>query len=183
MRVIPRDLLLLCVSFHFDITSIRRFCRSGENLLVVVWYTLWMQSIADISFTIPTVTHRSERAFLLHELYNLYTISTNKDENRKRYYAYLRLHHPNILKKTTFNKEWWDTYKQEFRDSKLPKEQKYLDAIKENDFRWWGRFSHLKGDEGNSALRYMISVARDKVNRDGGASAYIMGSCLSTEST
>jgi len=140
-----------------------------------------MQSISDFTFEIATETlpekKENTRQALLRELYALYLSYVNKDyqiKNRKRYYRYIRLHYPAALSE----KEKYNSYKQEFRTAKLPDHQKYLSPLKSDDYLWWGRFSHLKGEEGLEQLRTVISnvkemIALEKKNVD----VYILSSC------
>ena len=65
----------------------------------------------------------------------------------------------------------------EFKKTKLPDAQRFLEYIKADDFRWWGKFAHLKGEEGNDALRYIISVARSKMHRGECVASYVLGCC------
>lgn len=110
------------------------------------------------------------RKELLNELYNLY--ATEQDnKNRINYYRYIRVHHPAALSK----EEDYYKYKDEYRKAKLPINVKYTPLIKKSDYLWWGRFSHLKGEEGNECLRLMISEVRDIKNRKGNIISYILG--------
>lgn len=114
------------------------------------------------------------RAELLNQLYDLYLSECERTfpiSNKKRYYAYIRLHHPTALAK----KEEYNSHKNEFRSAKLPDHKKFLKPIKSNDYLWWGRFSHLKGEEGNECLSLMVSEAKDISNRKGNVIAYILG--------
>ena len=147
-----------------------------------------MQSIANISFEIATETLQEKkentRQALLATLYGIYLDYVNKDyqtKNRKRYYRYVRVHHPTALSK----KEEYHSYKLEFKNAKLPDHQKFLKPIASDDFLWWGRFSHLKGEEGLEQLRTVISEAKDKEYRGEDVALYILGSCgkLSTDKT
>ena len=139
-----------------------------------------MESIANFTFEIATETlpekKENTRQALLRELYTIYLDYVNKDyaiKNRKRYYAFVRLHHPTaLLKKEDYNK-----YKDVFRNAKLPDHKKYLKPLASDDFLWWGRFRHLKGEEGNECLRTVISEAKDKIYRGEDVALYILGSC------
>lgn len=114
------------------------------------------------------------RKELLNQLYDIYFTHANKElriRNKKRYYAYVRLHHPTALSKESE----YNSYKDMFRTAKLPDHQKYLKPIEKDDYRWWGRFSHLKGEEGNEALRHILSVAKDKEHRKEQVIPYILG--------
>lgn len=135
-----------------------------------------MESIADISFTCTKENLHSYRAALLKELYVLYTSQPdiNQKENRTRYHAFVRVHDPRVCQKAGFSKAKYDKYKSLFKKAKLPQNEKYLIYIPENKF--WYKFIHLKGDEGNDALRYMIAVAKDKLHRNENVAKYILGS-------
>ena len=47
--------------------------------------------------------------------------------------------------------------------------------MKKINYLWWGRFSHLKGEEGNECLRTMISDVKDIIHRKGEVISYILG--------
>lgn len=116
------------------------------------------------------------RKELLNELYTLYLNHANKElriRNRKRYNYYIRLHHPTALSKESD----YNSFKDEFRNAKLDAHKKYLSPIKSSDYRWWGKFTHLKED----ALRHMISVARSMEHRKGNVSSYILGATKAVE--
>lgn len=72
--------------------------------------------------------------------------------------------------------EKYNNFKSEFKKTKLPDAQRFLEYIKADDFRWWGKFTHLKGEEGNDVLRYMVSVSKDKLLRGECVASYIFGS-------
>lgn len=141
-------------------------------------------NISEIAFNFlpetfaPIESAKSKRNALLKELYVLYTsqLEINRKENRKRYHEYVRLHYPSVCKKAGFNKANYDSYKDSFRKAKLSAEKRYLSYIKENSFSWWGKFAHLKGEEGNRALEHMISVAKDRQWRKQNVAIYILGS-------
>ncbi len=138
-----------------------------------------MLSIAEIKFDFqPTVEAKSSRNELLAQLYQLYVSQPEltRKENRSRYHEYVRVHHPEVCKKSGFDKRRYDTFKEEFKKAKLTIDKKFLGYVKENSFGWWGKFSHLKGEDGNRALEHMISVAKDKVWRKENVAMYIMGS-------
>lgn len=110
------------------------------------------------------------RKELLNELYKIY--ATEQDnKNRKNYYRYIRVHHPAALSK----EEDYYKYKDEYRTAKLPENIKYSPLIKKGDYLWWGRFSHLKGEDGIESLRLMVSEVRDIKNRKGNIISYILG--------
>lgn len=139
-----------------------------------------MQSISNVQFEIATeiLPEKKEntRRELLAQLYNIYLNHVNKDyqiKNRKRYYRFVRLHYPTALSE----KEKYNSYKNEFRTAKLPDHQKYLSPIKSDDYLWWGRFSHLKGEDGLEQLRTVISECKDKEHRGEDVALYILGSC------
>ncbi len=131
-----------------------------------------MQSISTISFDFPTETARSNRNALLKELYEQYTSQpeVRQKENRKRYYAFLRLNHRDILRKDKLTEELWNHYKSEFRKSKLPSDQKYIEVIAEKNF--WYFFSHIPTED----LNFIISCAKDVGHRGGNVASFIMGS-------
>lgn len=136
-----------------------------------------MQAISDIKIIIPTTSidkQTTRRNRLLNDLYELYLEECNKQyyvKNRKRYMAYIKKYHPEAL----VSKELYNSHKQEFREALLPIHQRYLKAIDKNSYLWWGRFSHLKGEEGNEALRHILSVAKDKEHRKEQVIPYILG--------
>jgi len=139
-----------------------------------------MESIANFTFEIATeiLPEKKEntRQALLGELYTLYLNYVNKDyqiKNRKRFYHFIRLHYPTALSK----KEEYYKHKDEFKNAKLPDHQKFLKPIASDDFLWWGRFRHLKGEEGLEQLRTVISEAKDKEYRGEDVALYILGSC------
>lgn len=138
-----------------------------------------MQAIADIQFTFPTETARSQRGAILNDLHEIYTeyAQSFPTKNKKRYYAYLGLHHPRVLKEAR-TKEEYDKFKPVFKKAKLTEAFRHLEYIKKSDFRYWGRFSHLKEEEGNESLRFMVSRARDILNRNGNVAAYVFGAVL-----
>lgn len=110
------------------------------------------------------------RKELLNELYNLY--ATEQDnKNRINYYRYIRVHHPAALSK----EEDYYKYKDEYRTAKLPENIKYSPLIKKGDYLWWGRFSHLKGEDGIECLNTMLSECKDIKHRKGNLIAYILG--------
>ncbi len=131
-----------------------------------------MESIATISFDFQPVTARSQRTALIQELYSLYTSQPdeNKKENRKRYYAWVRLNHPNVCKKAGFSKERYDSFKPEFKKAKLPKEQKFVTYLSPSFFAI--KLSHIPTED----LHYLISRARDVSHRKGCVAAMILGS-------
>lgn len=134
-------------------------------------------SISEIKFDFtPVESAKSKRNALLKELYSLYISQPeiNRKENRKRYHEYMREKHPEFVKKAGFNKAKYDSFKDEFRKAKLPKEKKCVSYITEE--RFWPRFTHLKGEEGTRALNHMISVSRDKLHRGELVAKYILGS-------
>lgn len=110
------------------------------------------------------------RKELLNELYKIY--ATEQDnKNRINYYRYIRVHHPAALSK----EEDYYSHKDTFRTKKLPENIQYKPLIKKESYLWWGRYSHLKGEDGNSALRHMISVAKDMLHRKQYVVPYILG--------
>lgn len=134
-----------------------------------------MESIATIQFVFPTEQveqkiRRNDRGGLLNELYQIY--ATAQDEkNRINYYRYIRVRHPAALAK----KEEYYKFKYEYRKAILPEHVKYQNLIKKNSYVWWGRFSHLKGEDGLHCLQVMISETRDIINRKGNVISYILG--------
>lgn len=121
-----------------------------------------------------TIKKQNVRKDLLNELYSLYLEACNKEysiKNKKRYYVFIRLHHPAALAK----KEEYNKYKDVFRKAKLNDNQKYLKPIKSDDFVWWGRFSHLKGEDGNECLRTIISNATEMKAFNKPVIQYILG--------
>ena len=141
--------------------------------IFIARYTKYMQAIGELKleFTKPTAT--SVRADLLNQLHEIYTEYAQdfSIKNKKRYYAYLKSRHPEVLKSGDYYK-----YKEEFKKAKLPEHQRFLEYIQKKDFRWWGKFSHLTGEEGNRAIEHMISVAKDKLHRKENVAQYIFGS-------
>ncbi len=131
-----------------------------------------MQSIASIDFTIQKTSASSRRTALLAELHGIYTeyAQSYPIRNKKRYFAYIKKYHPEAM-----SAELYNNYKSEFKKTKLPDAQRFLEYIKADDFRWWGKFAHLKGEEGNDALRYIISCSRDKLNRKKNVAEFIFG--------
>jgi len=115
------------------------------------------------------------RRELLNELYNLYLEACNKEyyvKNKKRYYAYIKKHSPALLK----DAKEYASKKQVFRGARLPEHQRFLKPMESKDYLWWGRFSHLKGEEGNECLRVMISEAIEmKTLGKGNIISYILG--------
>ncbi len=134
-----------------------------------------MKSISAIQFTFPVETSRSKRSSLLKDLYQLYISQPDvqKKENLIRYRNYLRVHHPTVLRKSTFNRFDFEAFKEEFKKAKLPKDQKCITYVKES--RFWYFFSHIPTDD----LPYIISVARDKIHRGECVSKYLLGSVKS----
>ncbi len=133
-----------------------------------------MQSIASIDFTIQKTSASSRRTALLAELHGIYTeyAQSYPIRNKKRYFAYIKKYHPEAM-----SAELYNNYKSEFKKTKLPDAQRFLEYIKADDFRWWGKFSHLKGEEGNDSLRHIISVARSKMHRGECVASYVLGCC------
>ncbi len=131
-----------------------------------------MQSISAIEFSIPKETAKNIRSAILNDLHAVYTEYAQdfSVKNKKRYFAYLKYKHPEVLKSGEFYK-----YKEEFKKAQLPDHQRFIEYIKKEDFRFWGRYSHLKGEEGNDSLRYMVSVARDKLHRKENVAQYVFG--------
>lgn len=132
--------------------------------------------IPSDSSTVVKSKKQNVRKELIGDLYVIYLKNVNKDyqiKNKKRYYRYVRLHYPTALSK----REDYNSHKDEFRSAKLPEHQRFLTPIKSTDFLWWGRFSHLKGEDGNECLRTVISEAKDRENRKQDVALYIMGSC------
>lgn len=135
-----------------------------------------MESIANIQFvfspSVEVTPVRNDRNELLNILYTIY--ATAQDEkNRKNYYKYIRVRHPAALAK----KETYNQYKEEYRTAKLPDHIKYQKLIKKDNYVWWGRFSHLKGDDGLECLRLMVSECRDRIHRKQDVIKYILGAC------
>ncbi len=100
---------------------------------------------------------RSERAFLIEEIYNLYTSKNQKlhrkKANWKRYIEYLKEN------RTPNSKE---------NQEKFKKSKKF---IKEHDIkRFCFLISHLKEKD----LYYVLSVAKDMENRNENFGAWIM---------
>ena len=137
-----------------------------------------MQSIASIDFTIQKTSASSRRTALLAELHGIYTeyAQSYPIRNKKRYFAYIKKYHPEAM-----SAELYNNYKSEFKKTKLPDAQRFLEYIKADDFRWWGKFSHLKGEEGNDALRYMVRIAKDKAFRNEDVAKYLFGCCKSVD--
>ena len=140
-----------------------------------------MESIASIHISIPTpLPEKKEntRQELLRVLYELYLKHADKElriRNKKRYNYYIRVHHPTALSKESD----YNSFKNEFRNAKLPDHKKYLSPIKSSNYLWWGRFTHLKED----ALRHMVSVARSIEHRKGNVSGYIFGSVKAVDNS
>lgn len=137
-----------------------------------------MQSIATIDFSFPTQSASSRRNELLNELHAIYTeyAQSFPQRNKKRYYAFMKKYHPQAMTPESYN-----NFKDEFKKAKLPDHQRFLKYVKSSDFLWWGKFSHLKGEEGIEAIAFMISVARDKLNRGECVATYIFGSVKSVD--
>jgi len=115
------------------------------------------------------VKKQNTRKDLLNELYQQYLKACNKEyywKNKKRCYAYLRLHHPETLK----NKESYTNGKELFRKAKLPEHQKYLTPYAEDSYQWYKRFNKSKQVD----IREMISNARSIGHRKGNVIAYIL---------
>lgn len=120
-----------------------------------------MESISQYISIAPTITAKSNRNYLLKQLYQLYISQSeiNKKENRKRYHEYMRSHHRDLCLKATFSKEKYDSIKPEFKKAKLPAQQKFLTYIKED--RFWYFFSHCDTD----GLEKLISESKDILHR------------------
>ena len=131
-----------------------------------------------ISVQLPVFikVRNDQRLDCIKQLYALYLSQPEetRKENRKRYHQWVRLHYPEVCRKNGFSKEKYDSYKDEFRTAKLPKELRYLKPLNEKLFAL--RFSHLKGEDGIDTMRYMISVAKEKLHRGEKVGAYILGS-------
>lgn len=120
---------------------------------------------------------QNSRQELLNQLYQIYLTACNKDyywKNKKRYNAYLRKYHPEVLR-TDVTKEEYYRYKEAFKKAKLPLEKKYLAPIDSADGAWWMRFSHLKGDDGIECLSIMVKDATEMVAFNKNPIPYILG--------
>lgn len=131
---------------------------------------------ATVSFALPHVDSRSRRNELLRELYQLYTSQPdyNRKENRKRYLQWMKKTHPECCKKSTFNASVYNGFKDAFKRAKLPPGERFMSYLPESKF--WIKFTHLKGESGLDAIRYMVSVGRDKLHRGDNVAQYIIGS-------
>lgn len=125
---------------------------------------------------------RSRREELLHELYLLLISQPEetKKENRKRYRLWMHNNYPEHCLKRGFDVNKYNSFKDEFREvsnkGKLPKEERFLSYPKEDNYLWYGRFSHLKGESGIEALEHMLHEARGMKHRGYQVAPYIMGS-------
>lgn len=130
---------------------------------------------------VPTKSSLSERTELIKILYELYRIQPERtrEENKKRYIEYLRLHHPEVLRKNGFSKERYNSYKSEFRKAKLSFDKKLIIPLTARYFAI--KLSVFTGQEGIETLQYMISVSRDIGHRNGNIAAYILGSIKTRE--
>jgi hypothetical protein len=124
----------------------------------------------------------SIRNDLLKQLYALYTSQPEetKKENRRRYHNWVRVHYPEVCRKIGFSQKLYDSHKAEFRKAKLLPLERYIPTFSEKFFAI--KMCFFKGEEGNDTLRYMISVARDKLHRNENVAAYILGSIKVKES-
>ncbi len=110
--------------------------------------------------TLPEVTEKDERKFLLKEIYKLYSSDAErllrKIKNWKNYCAYLR-----VVKSP-------DTKEQQniFKSSK-----KFIKEIPEN--RMWFFVSHVKTKD----LYSVKSQMEDRINRGSSASAWFISLC------
>lgn len=139
-----------------------------ENLVTLLLQNL----VCNSNESVGSVKKQNVRKDLLNELYSMYATAQD-DQNRKNYFRYIRVHHPTALSK----REEYNAHKEEYRTAKLPDKIKYQKLIKKSDYLWWGRFSHLKGEEGNECLRTMISEAKDMIHRKFDVIPYILGAC------
>lgn len=157
------------------------FHRGRQNHLArggFVMYTRIMESASSLflDYSVKTETSRSPRNALLKVLYSLYVSQPEetKKENRRRYHEYVRLHHSEVCRKIGFSKERYNNFKSEFKSAKLPALEKFIPIFSEKYFAI--KMAHIKGDEGLETLSYMISIARDKLNREENVASYILGS-------
>lgn len=129
----------------------------------------------------PIEKSRSPRNALLKEIYSLYVSQPEKtkEENRKRYHQWVRVHHPEVCRKVGFSKKLYDSHKAEFKSAKLLPLERYMTTFSERFFAI--KMSLFKGEEGRETLQYMISVAKDKFNRKENVAAYILGSIKTKE--
>lgn len=147
---------------------------ASKNSYDIVSTTEDILSALNVSDFVTSITpsvgkKKNERQILLNELYQLYLDACNKEyywKNKKRCYAYLRLHHP----KAFTNKESYTNGKELFRKANLPQHQKYLTPYKEDEHMWYKRFNTKKKQE----IREIISNAKDIKNRKGNVIAYIL---------
>lgn len=112
------------------------------------------------------------RQELLNELYQLYLEACNKEyywKNKKRYNAYLRIHHPTLLRKGVTKEEYYK-YREDFKKAKLPNHQIFLKPYSEQEHMWYKRFNKNNQQE----IREMISNARTITHRKGNVIAYIL---------
>lgn len=134
---------------------------------------------ADFTYNTPTVIKNNPRSDLLHQLYILYTSQPEeqKKENRKRYRFWMHKKYPEHCRKLGFNIDKYNSFKEEFRnDRKLPETERYYGYPKEKTYAWYGKFTHLKGEEGIEALTHLIHNAKDMKHRGYSVSKYINGS-------
>lgn len=142
---------------------------SVENLL-----TGLKETVQNSNENVVPVKKQNVRQELMRQLYDLYLEACNKEyyvKNKKRYYAFVRNSHPEALK----DAKRYNSYKDIFRRSKLSDERKYLSPIDSKDYLWWGRFSHLKGEEGNECLRTILSNAKEMKSFGRDITSYILG--------
>lgn len=140
------------------------------NLSALSVENLLQNLIPNFSKNVGKEKKQNVRQDLLNELYQIYA-TTQDEKNRKRYYTYIRVRHPSALSQ----REMYYSYKDEFRKAILPDHVKYCPIIKKNDYKWWGRFSHLKGEEGKDCLRVMVSETKDIIHRKSNVISYILG--------
>jgi hypothetical protein len=133
-----------------------------------------MQSIGDIGFgLIGKKSRKSQRTWLLEELYGIYTHPRQeallRAENKRRFVEYVKQVDPGALRDTR-NLSRFSTLRWNFERAKLPKGMRYLTPMSPKSFAI--RLSHLGLDE----LYYLISVSRDKNNRNESVGAFIFWS-------
>ncbi len=131
-----------------------------------------MLSIAQIGFGLQGKKQRlSHRTSVVKELYDLYTSQPQLlyEENRKRFYYWVKNNHPEALKDTR-NKSLFATLRWHFERAKLPPAQKYFDFMSPRYFAI--KLSHCDLD----TLYYMLSIAKDKRWRGENIAQYLLGS-------
>ena len=111
------------------------------------------------NFTITKSKHRSQRAEIISEIFDIYTSQRDlrRKENWKRYVAWLKQYHRVTSKES---------------ENLFKKTKQY---IKEMDIkRFCVLISHIKTDD----LYYLLSVAKDMNNRNQPFGAYLISSIL-----